>query len=110
MLNVQIKDWKDGRSICQNKTFPFSIGKEQDTKTRTPSLELTQPWKIHTTLYQPDYLMNNKTYQDLINYLTTLTYPTDYDDKRKTHLRKNSTQYFVKNHTLYRQNKKVTYE
>ena len=50
--------------------------------------------------------MNNKTYQDLINYLTTLTYPTDYDEQRKTHLRKNSTQYFVKNHTLYRRNKK----
>src|SRR5437660_11958015 len=50
--------------------------------------------------------MNNKTYQDLINYLTTLTYPTDYDDKRKTQLQKNSTQYFVKNHTLYRRNKK----
>src|SRR5207302_6375911 len=87
-------------------TFPFCIEKEQDIKMRMPSLELTQPWKIHTTLYQPDYLMNNKTYQDLINYLTTLTYPTDYDDKRKTHLRKNSTQYFVKNHTLYRRNKK----
>jgi len=50
--------------------------------------------------------MNNKTYQDLINYLTMLTYPTGYDDKQKTHLRKNSTQYFVKNHTLYRRNKK----
>jgi Integrase zinc binding domain len=50
--------------------------------------------------------MNNKTYQDLLNYLTTLTYPMDYDDKRKTQLRKNSTQYFVKNHTLYRRNKK----
>ena len=87
-------------------TFLFSIGKEQDTKMRMPSLELTQPWKIHTTLYQPDYLMNNKTYQDLINYLTTLTYPTDYDEQRKTHLRKNSTQYFVKNHTLYRRNRK----
>ena len=50
--------------------------------------------------------MNNNLYQDLLNYLTTLTYPTEYDDKRKTHLRKISTQYFVNNYTLYRRNKK----
>ena len=35
---------------------------------------------------QQSHLMNEQLYQDLINYLTTLTYPTDYDDKRKTHL------------------------
>src|SRR2546421_4306717 len=35
-----------------------------------------------------------------------LTYPTNYDEKQKIQLRKNSTQYFVKNHTLYRRNKK----
>ena len=51
--------------------------------------------------------MNNKTYQDIFNYLTTLTYPTDYnDDSRKTHLRKLLTQYFVNNNILYRRGRK----
>ena len=90
--------------------FQFNIEKEQNTKTRMPSLGLTQPWKTLTILYHRTYLMDSNIYHALINYLTTLTYLTDYDEKRKTHLRKNSTQYFVKNHTLYRRNKKVTYE
>src|ERR1041385_278435 len=86
--------------------FQFNIEKEQNTKMQMPSLGLIQPWKTLTILYHRTYLMDSNIYHDLINYLTTLTYPTDYDEKRKTHLRKNSTQYFVKNHTLYRRNKK----
>ena len=82
--------------------FQFSIEKEQNTRTRMPSLGLTQLWKTLTILYHRTYLMDSNIYHDLINYLTTLTYPTDYDEKRKTHLWKNSTQYFIKNHTLYR--------
>src|SRR3989440_12500987 len=49
--------------------------------------------------------MNGQLYKDLIQYLETLTYPNDYDDKWKTHIRKISTQHFVKNNTLYRRTK-----
>jgi hypothetical protein len=62
---------------------------------------------IHTLSTNLENLqMNEQLYNNLINYLTTLTYPTDYDDSRKTHLRKLSTQHFVINHTLYRKGKK----
>src|SRR5438270_8074881 len=95
---------------CQNMTFPFYIEKEQNIKTQMPSLELTQPWKIHTTLYQPDYLMNNKTYQDLINYLTTLTYLTDYDDKWKPIYGKIQPNTLLKIIHFIDEIRKVTYE
>ena len=46
--------------------------------------------------------MDNQLYQDLIHYLTTLTFLDDADDKRKTHIRKISTQFIVKNHLLFK--------
>src|ERR1041384_865811 len=49
--------------------------------------------------------MDKQLYDDLIQYLETLTYPGNYTDNRKTHLRKTSTHYFVKNHTLFRRSK-----
>src|SRR5437016_4645948 len=74
---------------------------------RTPYLEyLTQHQIILTFQLHLTFIMDNSLYQDLFNYLTTLTYPMEYDNKRKTHLQKISTQYFVDNHTLYRRNKK----
>ena len=66
--------------------------------------------KTLTILYHQTYLMNINTYQNLINYLTMLIYSMDYNNKRKIQLRKNSTQYFIKNHTLYKRNKKITYK
>jgi hypothetical protein len=50
-------------------------------------------------------IMNEQQYKDLTQYLDTLTLPGNYDDKRKTQLRKDSTHYFVKNHILYRRTK-----
>ena len=49
--------------------------------------------------------MDEQQYEDLVKYLDTLAYPENYNDKRKTQLRKNSTHYFVKNHILYRHTK-----
>jgi len=54
--------------------------------------------------------MNNKTYQDLINYLTTLTYPTDYDDKRKSIYGKIQPNTLLKIIHFIDEIKKVTYE
>ncbi len=45
------------------------------------------------------------TYNALIQYLTTLTYPKDYDESQRTTLRKTSIQYLVKNNLLYRRTK-----
>ena len=90
--------------------FQFSIEKEQNTKTRMPSLGLTQLWKTLTILYHRTYLMDSNIYHDLINYLTTLTYPTDYDEKRKTHLRKTQPNTLLKTTYYIDEIKKVTYE
>ena len=49
--------------------------------------------------------MDKQLYEDLMQYLETLTYPENYTDNRKTHLRKTSTHYFAKNHTLFRWSK-----
>src|SRR5581483_4574969 len=49
--------------------------------------------------------MDKQHYDDLIQYLETLTHQNDDDDKRKTHIRKDSTHYFIKNHILYRRTK-----
>jgi len=49
--------------------------------------------------------MDKQHYNDLIQYLETLTHQNDDDDKRKTHIRKDSTHYFIKNHILYRRTK-----
>ena len=49
--------------------------------------------------------MDEQLYNDLIQFLETLSYPNGYNDKRKTYIRKASTHYFVKNHILYRRNK-----
>ena len=49
--------------------------------------------------------MNENLYEELIQYLETLTYRNGPDDKWKTYIQKILTQHFVKNHTLYRQSK-----
>ena len=49
--------------------------------------------------------MDENLYEELIQYLKTLTYWNGLDDKWKTHIQKISTQHFVKNHTLYRRSK-----
>jgi hypothetical protein len=49
--------------------------------------------------------MDKQLYEDLIHYLTTLTYPDGYNEQRKTHLKRISTQYLIKNTQLYRQTK-----
>ena len=49
--------------------------------------------------------MDEQLYQDLIHYLTTLTFMDGLTDKRKTHIRRISTQYICKNNVLYRNTK-----
>src|ERR1044071_3849827 len=49
--------------------------------------------------------MEEQRYNDLIQYLETLTYPAGLSNQRKTQLRKDSTHYIVKNHILYRNHK-----
>jgi hypothetical protein len=49
--------------------------------------------------------MDKQLYDDLIHYLTTLTYPDGHNEQRKTHLKRISTQYLIKNTHLYRQTK-----
>ena len=44
-------------------------------------------------------------YQELLYYLTTFTHLDGLTNKRKTHIRKISTQYFVINNSLYRKTK-----
>ena len=54
--------------------------------------------------------MNNNTYQDLINYLIMLTYPINYDEKRKTQLQKTQPNILLKTTTYIDKIRKVTYE
>ena len=49
--------------------------------------------------------MEEQRYKDLTQLLETLTYPDGLNDKRKTQLRKDSTHYFITNHTLYKRTK-----
>ena len=49
--------------------------------------------------------MDKQLYDDLIHYLTILTYPDGYNEQRKTHLKRISTQYLIKNTHLYQQTK-----
>ena len=49
--------------------------------------------------------MDKQLYKDLMQYLEILTYPENYTDNQKIHLRKASTHYFVKNHILFRRSK-----
>ena len=46
--------------------------------------------------------MNNKLYEELTQYLTTLTYPFDLDDSQRIKLQKISTQYLMKNNLLHK--------
>ena len=57
---------------------------------------------IHNTTL--DY-NSEQLYKDLIHYLTTLTFLDGLTDKRKTHIRRISTQYISKNNILYRNTK-----
>jgi hypothetical protein len=49
--------------------------------------------------------MDEQLYQNLIHYLTTLTFMEGLNDKRKTHIQKTSTQYICRNNILYRNTK-----
>lgn len=49
--------------------------------------------------------MDRQLYDNLMHYLTELTYPDGLTQQRKTHLRKTSTQYIVKNNFLFRKDK-----
>jgi hypothetical protein len=49
--------------------------------------------------------MDRQLYQDLIQYLTTLTFTEGITDKRKTLIRKNSTQYIYQHNTLFKKTK-----
>lgn len=49
--------------------------------------------------------MEEQRYKELTQLLETLTYPDGLNNKRKTQLRKDSTHYFVTNHTLYKRTK-----
>src|SRR5579859_6294341 len=49
--------------------------------------------------------MDEQLYKELVYYLTTLTFMDGLTDKRKTHIRKISTQYICKNNILYRNTK-----
>jgi transposase InsO family protein len=49
--------------------------------------------------------MDEQLYKELVHYLTTLTFMDGLTDKRKTHIRKISTQYICKNNILYRNTK-----
>ena len=49
--------------------------------------------------------MDNKLYEDLTQYLTTLTYPFNLDDSQRIKLQKISTQYLMKNNLLYKRTK-----
>ena len=50
--------------------------------------------------------MDRQLYQELIQYLSTLTFMDGITDKRKNYIRKNSTQYIYQNNTLFRRYKK----
>jgi hypothetical protein len=49
--------------------------------------------------------MDEQLYQNLIHYLTTLTFMEGLNDKQKTHIQKTSTQYICRNNILYRNTK-----
>ena len=49
--------------------------------------------------------MDKQLYLELIHYLNTLQFMDGITEKRKTHIRKISTQHLCKNNTLYRQTK-----
>jgi len=49
--------------------------------------------------------MDRQLYQELIQYLSTLTFMDGITDKRKNYIRKNSTQYIYQNNTLFRKTK-----
>ena len=49
--------------------------------------------------------MDEQRYKDLIQFLETLSYLNGYNNLRKNRLRKDLTQYFSKNHTLYKHTK-----
>src|SRR5215216_5852692 len=46
--------------------------------------------------------MDNKLYEELTQYLTTLTYPFNLDDSQQIKLQKISTQYLMKNNLLHK--------
>src|SRR6266487_2465306 len=84
----------------------FSTGKAQNILMQMLYHGLTQPIVYKTPFSINNILiMDENLYEELIQYLETLTYWNGLDDKWKTHIRKISTQHFVKNHTLYRQSK-----
>jgi hypothetical protein len=49
--------------------------------------------------------MDKQLYQDLIQYLTTLTFMDGITDEQKILIQKNSTHYIYQNNTLYRKTK-----
>ncbi|GBC19243.1 protein NYNRIN-like [Rhizophagus irregularis DAOM 181602=DAOM 197198] len=49
--------------------------------------------------------MDEQPYKELILFLTTLTFMDGITDKRKTQIRKNSTQYIYQNNILFRKTK-----
>ena len=49
--------------------------------------------------------MDEQLYNELILFLTTLTFMDGITDKRKTQIRKNSTQYIYQNNTLFKKTK-----
>lgn len=51
--------------------------------------------------------MDRQLYDNLMHYLTELTYPDGLTQQRKTYLRKTSTQYIVKNNLLFQKDKTV---
>src|SRR6266487_4845668 len=84
----------------------FSTEKAQNILMQMLYHELTQPIVYKTPFSINNILiMDENLYEELIQYLETLTYQNGLDDKQKTHIRKISTQHFVKNHTLYRRSK-----
>src|ERR1043165_7633959 len=67
---------------------------------------LIQPRIIITLQLLPQILiMDKQLYQDLIQYLTTLTFTDGITDKRKTLIRKNSTHYIYQHNILFRKTK-----
>jgi len=51
--------------------------------------------------------MDRQLYQELIQYLSTLTFMDGITDKRKNYIRKNSTQYIYQNNIYLEKQKKV---
>ena len=92
----------NGECYYKNLIMKSFIEKEENTQV----LMLYQGY-----LYTPNimiimiFLMNDTTYREIYNYLSTLQFPKEYDDYQKNQLQTKSNKYFIQHHQLFRHRK-----